>query len=128
MALLTSIIIRNLTTEVSNRQCHLPSKNSANLNKTYDLKTFKVKCFIHPNYPSLNSYIIVSLKGKETKVKVPYYDVAKRIIEFVELQTNLLCPSQLICELENEIDKRKAYKLDFTFSLTKTISINIVFI
>ena len=42
MALLTSIIIRYLTTEVSNRQCHLPSKNSANLNKTHDLKTFKV--------------------------------------------------------------------------------------
>ena len=128
MALLTSIIIRNLTTKVSNRQCHLPSKNSANLNKTHDLKTFKVKCFIHPNYPSIDSYIIVSLKGKETKVKVPYYDVAKRIIEFVELQTNLLYPSQRICELENELNKRKAYKLDFTFSLTKTISINIVFI
>lgn len=123
MALLTSIIIRNLTTEVSNRQCHLPSKNSANLNKT-----FEVKCFIHPNYPSVDSYIIVSLKGKETKVKVPYYDVAKRIIEFVELQTNQLYPSQRRCELQNELDKRKAYKLDFTFSLTKTISINIVFI
>ena len=54
--------------------------------------------------------------------------MAKRIIEFVELQTNLLYPFQRICELENELDKRKAYKLDFTFSLTKTISINIVFI
>ena len=128
MALLTSIIIRNLTTEVSNRQCHLLSKNSANLNKTHDLKTFKVKCFIHSNYPSMDSYIIVSLPFKETKVKVPYYDVAKRIIEFVELQTNQLYPSQRICGLENELDKRKAYKLDFTFSLTKTISINIVFI
>lgn len=79
MALLTSIIIRNLTTEVSNRQCHFPSKNSANLNKTHDLKTFNFKCFIHPNYPSIDSYIIVSLKGKETKVKVPYYDVAKKL-------------------------------------------------
>ena len=59
MALLTSIIIRNLTTKVSNRQCHLPSKNSANLNKTHDLKTFNFKCFIHPNYPNLDSYIIV---------------------------------------------------------------------
>ena len=128
MALLTSIIIKNLTIEVSNNQGYQPTKNSTNLNKPNNLKTFKIKCFIHPNYPSIDSYIIVSLKGKETKVKVPYYDVAKRIIEFVELQTNLLYPSQLICELENEIDKRKAYKLDFTFSLTKTISINIVFI
>lgn len=128
MALLTSIIIRNLTTEVSNRQCHLPSKNSTNLDKPNNLKTFNFKCFIHFDYPTIDSYIIVSLKGKETKVKVPYYDVAKKIIEFVELQTNQLYPSQRICELENELDKRKAYKLDFTFSLTKTISINIVFI
>ena len=94
MALLTSIIIRNLTTEVSNRQCHLPSKNLANINKTHDLKTFNFKCFIHPNYPSLDSYIIVFLKNKETKVKVPYYEMAKRILEFVELQTNQLYPSQ----------------------------------
>ncbi len=91
-------------------------------------KTFKVKCFIHFDYPTIDSYIIVSLPFKETKVKVPDYDMAKRIIEFVELQTNQLYPSQRICELENELDKRKAYKLDFTFSLTKTISINIVFI
>ena len=128
MALLTSIIIRNLTTEVSNNQGYQPTKNSTNLDKPNNLKTFKIKCFIHPNYPSIDSYIIVSLKGTETKVKVPYYDVAKRIIEFVELQTNQLYPSQRICELEKELDKRKAYKLDFTFSLTKTISINIVFI
>lgn len=128
MALLTSIIIRNLTTEVSNNQGYQPTKNSTNLDKPNNLKTFKVKCFIHSNYPSIDSYIIVSLKDKETKVKVPYYEMAKRIIEFVELQTNHLYPSQRICELESELDKRKAYKFDFTFPLTKTISINIVFI
>lgn len=128
MALLTTIFIKCLTIEVSNNQGYQPTKNSANLNKTHDLKTFNFKCFIHFDYPTIDSYIIVSLKGKETKVKVPDYDMAKRIIEFVELQTNRLYPSQRICELENELDKRKAYKLDFTFSLTKTISINIVFI
>lgn len=128
MALLTSIIIRNLTTEVSNNQGYQPTKNSTNLDKPNNLKTFNFKCFIHFDYPTIDSYIIVSLKGKETKVKVPYYDMAKRIIEFVELQTNRLYPSQRICELENELDKRKVFKLDFTFSLTKTISINIVFI
>ena len=128
MALLTSIIIRNLTTEVSNNQGYQPTKNSTNLDKPNNLKTFNFKCFIHFDYPTIDSYIIVSLKGKETKVKVPDYDMAKRIIEFVELQTNRLYPSQRTCELENELDKRKAYKLDFTFSLTKTISINIVFI
>ena len=128
MALLTSIIIRNLTTEVSNNQGYQPTKNSTNLDKPNNLKTFNFKCFIHFDYPTIDSYIIVSLKGKETKVKVPDYDMAKKIIEFVELQTNQLYPSQRICELENELDKRKAYKLYFTFSLTKTISINIVFI
>ena len=128
MALLTSIIIRNLTTEVSNNQGYQPTKNSTNLDKPNNLKTFNFKCFIHFDYPTIDSYIIVSLKGKETKVKVPYYEISKRIIEFVELQTNHLYPSQRICELESELDKRKAYKLYFTFSLTKTISINIVFI
>ena len=128
MALLTSIIIRNLTTEVSNNQGYQPTKNSTNLDKPNNLKTFNFKCFIHFDYPTIDSYIIVSLKGKETKVKVPDYDMAKRITEFVELQTNRLYSSQRICELENELDKRKVFKLDFTFSLTKTISINIVFI
>ena len=33
MALLTSIIIRNLTTEVSNNQGYQPTKNSTNLDK-----------------------------------------------------------------------------------------------
>lgn len=128
MALLTSIIVKNLTTEVSNTQCHLPSKNLVDLNKTPDLKTFKIKCFIHPDYPSLDSYIIVFLNNKKTEVNVPFYGMAKRITEFVELQTNQSYPSQQLSKLQNEIDKRKAYKFDFTFQLTETISINIVFI
>ena len=46
MALLTSIIIRNLTTEVSNNQGYQPTKNSTNLDKPNNLKTFNFKCFM----------------------------------------------------------------------------------
>ena len=68
------------------------------------------------------------LNNKKTEVNVPFHEMAKRITEFVELQTNQSYPSQQLSKLQNEIDKRKAYKFDFTFQLTKTISINIVFI